>query len=504
MTRSRLPGAAWLLLLDLLLCAPFGVLPQQPLRQDSIPLAQDAGRTDVQDARQVIELTSNSVEDDDVIEERARSQDAQERSGASFGPVTSPFFFMCQYPRQGEASGVEGQDELSVKVEFVGSDTPGQGYQPHTIYEVAVTSSVMFDGFMITGIHALTKDISQTSYLHVPASLHGGASEGLVCAVVHSHISRKPRHTLAFLWMAPPPGTGCVAFLAQGSIGEQILFKDLNVLEVCEKDASPAGQLRAAPPGLSGLALPGFVFREDFEDGPLDGRVWNEMRGGEVRRGHAGQGSSASFFEAESSISTVPLDLSSARHLQFTLGGGACADHAPVQLLLGTALPETQAGEYLPVRGPQKYLTHGPVVSAYTSNHDDLNSGSGGGSGEGSRDAVSFGPHAGDPLAGLVLGTECASWQEAHGYSPSGSGEVHLQVIPLRFRRRGVCVAWRSAPIGGNASVCWSLDDVALATHESSSEPISDDFDPVDPSHWFFFPGASVKIPSFCTKSVSF
>ncbi|XP_047492502.1 reelin-like [Penaeus chinensis] len=85
-----------------------------------------------------------------------------------------------------------------------------------------------------------------------------------------------------------------------------------------------------------------------------------------------------------------------------------------------------------------------------------------------------------------------------HDEPPSGSGEVHLQVIPLRFRRRGVCVGWRSAPIGGNASACWSLDDVALATHESSSEPIIDDFDPVDPSHWFFFPGASVK--EYCSS----
>nr|XP_027207228.1 reelin-like [Penaeus vannamei] len=298
--------------------------------------------------------------------------------------------------------------------------------------------------------------------------------------------------------MAPPPGTGCVAFLAQGSIGEQVLFKDLNVLEICEKDAS--AQLRAPRPGLSGFALPGFVFRDDFEDGQLNEQIWNEIRGGEVRRGQTGQGSTASFFETETSISSVPLDLSLARHLQFTLGGGACEEHAKIQLVFGTALAE--AGEYIPVKGMQNihFVDIGPevpapraVVSAYTSSQDDLSSGSGGGSGGGSPDAVTFDPHADDPLAGLVLGTECASWEEAHSYSPSGSGEVHLQVIPLRFRRPGVCVGWRSAPIGGNTSVCWSLDDVALANHESSSEPISDDFDPVDPSNWFFFPGASVK-----------
>ncbi|ROT82564.1 reelin-like [Penaeus vannamei] len=484
------------------------------VRLQQQPLLQDVGRTVVQDAGEVVELTSNSIEDDDVTQGKSGSEVAQERSGASFGPVTSPFFFMCQYPRQGEASGVEGQDDLAVKVEFVGSDKPEQGYQPHTVYEVAVSSNVLFDGFMITGIHALTKDISQTAYLHGGASnLSSPLSPPPLTPLPLSPGRRQRgprlrRRPLAHLSEAPPhprvPVDGTPArhrmpflflssfnfsfflFSAQGSIGEQVLFKDLNVLEICEKDAS--AQLRAPRPGLSGFALPGFVFRDDFEDGQLNEQIWNEIRGGEVRRGQTGQGSTASFFETETSISSVPLDLSLARHLQFTLGGGACEEHAKIQLVFGTALAE--AGEYIPVK---EVPAPRAVVSAYTSSQDDLSSGSGGGSGGGSPDAVTFDPHADDPLAGLVLGTECASWEEAHSYSPSGSGEVHLQVIPLRFRRPGVCVGWRSAPIGGNTSVCWSLDDVALANHESSSEPISDDFDPVDPSNWFFFPGASVK-----------
>lgn len=36
---------------------------------------------------------------------------------------------------------------------------------------------------------------------------------GLVCAIVHSHLSHRPAKSLMFLWMAPPSGTGCVNFL---------------------------------------------------------------------------------------------------------------------------------------------------------------------------------------------------------------------------------------------------------------------------------------------------
>ncbi|XP_042869463.1 uncharacterized protein LOC122251517, partial [Penaeus japonicus] len=129
MTRFRLCEAAWLLLLGLLLSAPSSVRLQQAPDPDSVPLDSGAEQTNVQTVGQ----DGNGVEDD--VTQEARSQDSEERSSASFGPVTSPFFFMCQYPRQGEASGVEGQDDLSVKVEFVGSNRPDQGYQPHTVYE---------------------------------------------------------------------------------------------------------------------------------------------------------------------------------------------------------------------------------------------------------------------------------------------------------------------------------------------------------------------------------
>lgn len=34
-----------------------------------------------------------------------------------------------------------------------------------------------------------------------------------VCSVVASHLSHQPTTSLSFVWIAPPPGTGCVKFL---------------------------------------------------------------------------------------------------------------------------------------------------------------------------------------------------------------------------------------------------------------------------------------------------
>nr|XP_053635022.1 reelin-like [Cherax quadricarinatus] len=73
------------------------------------------------------------------------------------------------------------------------------------------------------------------------------------------------------------------------------------------------------------------------------------------------------------------------------------------------------------------------------------------------------------------------------------SSEVHIQRVPSRFRVPGVCVGWRALPQDDHNDTCWGLDDVALTTSDASHHPVVDDFDPVDPTNWMFFPGAKVK-----------
>lgn len=45
----------------------------------------------------------------------------------------------------------------------------------------------------------------------MPERQFGGTQ--FVCSVVASHVSHQPSSTFSFVWIAPPPGTGCVNFL---------------------------------------------------------------------------------------------------------------------------------------------------------------------------------------------------------------------------------------------------------------------------------------------------
>ncbi|XP_045618804.2 reelin [Procambarus clarkii] len=473
----------------------------------------DSDRADVEQVPVDVGSSSSSsgVSTGVVSTNRKSTDDGEQGTGVSsrrstsFGPVSSPFFFMCQYPRTGEPSGA-GQEDVTLKVQFTGNKTPSNGYDPLAVYEVLVTANVVFDGFLITGVHAFTKQFTQANYLTLPASMHGGATEGLVCSVLHSHISAKPRSSLSFLWMAPPSGTGCVAFLAQGSLRNQILFKDLSVLEVCEKDKS-LDQLVKHTSRFAGLNQHGYVFRDDFEDHKLNGDIWSGVEGGSVGReaGKIIHGAALSFSSPDSGAHTYSMDLSAARQLQFALGTGDCSEEVEVQLVYGRASQEDQA-QFLPI-GKNGYLTHGPVVSAYVaddgSGYPDWDNearakpiGDDGGSGE-----VLYPPLPGEypsdqpdsaSLSTILAGVECESWEPVHTFRAGPSSEVHIQRVPARFRTPGVCVGWRALPNLDNHT-CWGLDDVALTTNHASQHPVLDDFDPVDPTNWMFFPGAKVK-----------
>ncbi|XP_071551543.1 LOW QUALITY PROTEIN: reelin-like [Panulirus ornatus] len=450
--------------------------------------------------------TSVLVRDDDSEPATDEDEDravAKVQPSTSFGPVSSPFFFMCQYPRVGEPSGAVEQD-VTLRVEFTGKRTPAQGYEPQAVYEVLVTANVVFDGFLMTGVHALTKQFTSANYLTLPASLHGGASEGLVCAVLHSHISHKPRSHLSFLWMAPPSGTGCVAFLAQGSLRDQILFKDLSVMEVCEKDGSPA-QLLLERSRFTGRDQRGYIFRDDFENPKIDPSIWSEVEGGSVGRevGNFLHGSAVNFTKPDASITTLPMDLSRARQLHFALGAGSCPGQTTVHVMYGRAPLDDQA-QFFPGT-PTKYRSYGPVVSAYVAEEGsglDHMVVVGGEEAEGSGEVSSPplgrlsrirthpAPHQDahdDPLAGEA----CTSWEEVHTYTAGASSEVHIQPVPLRYRVPGVCIKWQAGH--HDHHTCWGLDDVALTTNQASQDPIVDDFDPIDPTNWMFFPGAKVK-----------
>ncbi|KAK8377791.1 hypothetical protein O3P69_014024 [Scylla paramamosain] len=390
------------------------------------------------------------------------------RDASLFGPVSSPFFFMCQYPQTGEPSSL-GEEDVTLKVEFAGRKDPRDGYEPHSVYEVTITSSVLFDGLLVTGVHAFTKKLTAAHHLSLPASLHGGAPEGLACAVLHSHISRRPRSHLSFLWMAPPSGTGCVAFLSQGSLQGQILFKDLKILEVCEKDA--AGQLQMLESLFTGRNQHGYVFRDDFEGASLDTSIWKEMRGGAVSGGggQTSQGAAATFTQQDAALLTAPLDMSTGRQLRFVLSSGSCPGSTEVELLYGTSDSQDEL----------------ITISQEADQNEE-------GSGEVPSTASAIRPENDSKMAHVFPDTGCSAWEVVHTYRAAANSEVHILPVPQRYRQHGVCVGWRPT-VNPNNSYCWALDDVALVTDHASHQPLQDDFDPVDPANWMFFPGARVK-----------
>ena len=80
------------------------------------------------------------------------------------------------------------------------------------IFSVTVTSSLNFDGFLLTGLYT----ISHYALGHLPGlgiQANQPVGQNLMCSIVHSHMAPDPVHEFQFMWIAPPVGTGCVSFL---------------------------------------------------------------------------------------------------------------------------------------------------------------------------------------------------------------------------------------------------------------------------------------------------
>ncbi|TRY95474.1 hypothetical protein DNTS_000445 [Danionella cerebrum] len=145
-----------------------------------------------------------------------------------------------------------------------------------------------------------------------------------VCSVVASHVSHLSSTSLSFVWIAPPPGTGCVNFLATATHRGQIIFKDTLALQLCERGAPTESPLR---PSLEAV-LHGdhAVLRDDFElitDEELNLKLWSGCSNCEVGEqcGVLMHGRALSFCEPFGlrELTSVSLNTSTASVLQFAL-----------------------------------------------------------------------------------------------------------------------------------------------------------------------------------------
>lgn len=241
---------------------------------------------------------------------------------SSYMPQLSPFFFLCNYHGNVQDVGFES-GEVTISISLVGNPA---FYVPGQFYEVSLTSSVNFDGLLLTGLYTMSAEAQSLFAPRVPHS-PGIVGQNLMCSLVHSHVSPQPMHKLSFVWMAPPEGTGCVKFLATATLAQQLLFKDTTVLQICE-EGSLLGPSR---PELAEINSDSIIFRDDFETGDhLPEDLWTAGEGLEVTHkcGPVVYGQHALFCQKSGrrEMVTAPLNTTSAKILQFTLTMGSCGE----------------------------------------------------------------------------------------------------------------------------------------------------------------------------------
>ncbi|GFO21735.1 reelin [Plakobranchus ocellatus] len=228
-----------------------------------------------------------------------------------------PFFFLCNYHGQPQNFGLDsGQVVLSVNIE--GNPI---GYKPDTFYNVSISSSETFDSLLMTGLYTAPSSISNSRSSSVTQGSHD-----VMCSIIHSQVSPRPMKTLSFIWMAPPTGTGCVNFLATATHGQQLLFKDTSIAQLCEQGAASPTILH---PELAEVNTDSVLIRDDFDSDPdFNPNLWSTVQGGRVGDdcGHPVSGNSAIFCDSVGTRKMVsaPLNLTSAHMLQFFLGEGSC------------------------------------------------------------------------------------------------------------------------------------------------------------------------------------
>ncbi|XP_048861285.1 reelin-like [Brienomyrus brachyistius] len=356
----------------------------------------------------------------------------------------NPFFFLCAH--HGDLQGgsiTHSEDEVLLTLQIAGnpsSYTPGQEYQ------MTISTNTAFDGFLVTGLYTSTTVQSAP----IPAAGSFGFAPGVlpegqfgsqfgsqfVCSVLVSHVGHQPSTSLSFVWIAPPPGTGCINFLATATHRGQIIFKDVLAQQLCEQGAPTESPQRPALAEIHGNHV---ILRDDFDSnqqGELDPSIWSGCSGCEVgeRCGVLMHGRAVTFCDplGQRELITRPLNTSAASILQFALSSGLC-----------------------------RFSYSDPDI------------------------VISFSLNGSDDWITL----------ERIRAPSNSSTMVHLLPLPAQSRREGVRLRWVQEPAirSGTYESCWGLDNVLLVNVAHRPPLLEDNLDPPDTSNWLFFPGATIK-----------
>ncbi|XP_037396021.1 reelin isoform X2 [Pygocentrus nattereri] len=359
-------------------------------------------------------------------------------TSVGFYPRFNPFFFLCTHHGELEGSGMtEGGGEVLLTLQIVGNPT---AYVPGQEYQVTVSTSTYFDGLLVTGLY--TSTTVQAAPIPAPAAFGFGVMSErqfgtqFVCSVVASHVSHLPTTSLSFVWIAPPPGTGCVNFLATATHRGQIIFKDTLAQQLCEQGAPTESPLR---PNLAEVHGNHAVLRDDFDSnlqGELDLNIWSDCSNCEVgaQCGVLLHGKAVTFCEplGQRELTTVALNTSTASVLQFAFGSGSC-----------------------------RFSYSDPsILVSYSLNSSD----------------------------------EWITLDKIRAPTNS-STVVHLLPMPPGSRGEAVRLRWtqEAALVSDGYESCWGLDNVLLVNMAHKPTLLEDNLDPLDTANWLFFPGATVK-----------
>uniref|UniRef100_A0A3Q3J4K3 Reelin n=1 Tax=Monopterus albus TaxID=43700 RepID=A0A3Q3J4K3_MONAL len=358
---------------------------------------------------------------------------------ASFYPRFNPFFFLCTHHGELDGAGVaEGGGEVLLTLQITGNPTT---YTPGQEYQVTISTSVSFDGLLVTG-QKNTPTPVQSAPIPAPAAFgfgvmpeHQFAGTQFVCSVVASHVSHQPSTSFSFVWIAPPPGTGCVNFLATATHRGQIIFKDALAQQLCEQGAPTESPLR---PSLVELHGKHAVLRDDFDStlqGELDPSIWSECSNCAVGEqcGVLMYGRAVTFCEpfGERELVTATSD-----HTVHFTGSGSC-----------------------------RFSYSDPSIAV----------------------SYSLGGNTNTSAVWITL--------EKIRSPTNSSTIIHLLPLPYHSRADGVRLRWsQEAPQGPEGyQSCWGLDNMLLVNAAHRTPLMEDNLDPPDTANWLFFPGATVK-----------
>ncbi|XP_016393771.1 reelin-like [Sinocyclocheilus rhinocerous] len=358
-------------------------------------------------------------------------------SPSGFYPRFNPFFFLCTHHGEMEGPGAEGGGEVLLTFQIHGS--PGT-YVPGQEYQVTISTSTYFDGLLVTGLYTSTS-VQSSPIPASPAFGFGVMSDRqfgtqFVCSVVASHVSHLPSTSLSFIWIAPPPGTGCVNFMATATHRGQIIFKDALAQQLCEQGAPTESPLR---PSLAVVHGDHAVLRDDFEHNSqeeLNLNIWSDCSNCEVGEqcGALMHGKAVTFCEpfGQRELTTVALNTSTASVLQFAFGSGSCRF---------------------------SYSDPSIIISCGLNSSDDW----------------------------ITL--------EKIRAPTNSSTVVHLLPLPPGCKGEAVHLRWsQEPPVGPDGyESCWGLDNILVLNTANRPPLLEDSLDPLDTANWLFFPGATVK-----------